>query len=210
MEKEDFLKLIMFSNSWDKAIHQRSGGRIYKKNIPDAKKEALKNAKKIIHSAKKEVKTMLEGFLSNQYAKGKVSDDEHFENIKKVQNMLLDCQNKCDAEVLDEECLLSRVSTAQKLLNVMCKYWWAAGWIKEPPHCPVDGIVCEKLPKDVRNKLNVQGRFAWTYCLEDDDKNCDYKDSKYGTVIEALKKVADKTSLAQWELELWNKKVQKA
>lgn len=203
MEKEDFLKLIMFSNSWKAAVTQHSGGQLYGDDDASQKEQF-----EAINKIKPQIKAFIENMLENQYKAGGVDDKAHFENIKKVRDELSSSVQTNSNDVFAEDCLLDHIATAQKLLNVMCKYWWSAGWIKEPPHCPVDRIVCENLPKDVRDKLSVQGRFAWTYCLEDDDKNCTYENSKYGTVIEALKKVAGKTSLAQWELELWNKRVQ--
>lgn len=232
VEKEDFLKWMMFGKSWSSAVAQRGGGGVYLKGVDKSKDEAVKKAvgaaKKVIGASKVSVRAKIEGLLLNQYAKGKVSDVEHFKNIKEVQSLLKACQEKCDANILNTDCLLSHIATAQKLLNVMCKAWWAAGWLDghEPPHCPIDGMlytaICDKAKKntggsackayeEVKKALKAlakkKGRkeFSWTRDLEDDDDKCNYGESNYKEAIEALKKAADEEgkTLAQWELETW-------
>ncbi|MGN0730960.1 MAG: zinc-ribbon domain-containing protein [Treponema sp.] len=38
-------------------------------------------------------------------------------------------------------------STVQKYFNMMCKYYWCAGFIEEPPELPVDRINLSKIGK---------------------------------------------------------------
>ena len=78
-----------------------------------------------------------------------------------------------------------RIGPAQKALNLMLKYHWSAGWIPEPPHCPLDAIIIGKLPRDVHHN--------WT----DLDSVSDYR-----KLIRAAraKAEAEGLSLAQWEL----------
>ena len=71
---------------------------------------------------------------------------------------------------------------AQKLLNVYLKYQWCSGWIFEPPHCPIDRTILQK--------LTLENRFIWTTMNESD----------YRAAIDELKKVARDSSPAQWEL----------
>lgn len=207
MEKEEFLKLIMFRNSWDSAVQQRGGGQLYDDDVPQ------KEQNEAIGKIKPKIKSFIETMLKEQYKAGGVDDEKHFSNIKALQKQLADSIKTDATGVFAEDCLLDHIATAQKLLNVMCKSWWSAGWLgeNEPPHCPVDRIVCKELPKSIMDAISVKGRFAWTYSLED-DKECCFKDSNYGKVIAALREAARASgyeSLAQWELELWHKKVYK-
>jgi len=77
------------------------------------------------------------------------------------------------------------IGTAQKLLNLVLKYYWCLGWIEEPPHFPVDRIIQKSLP--------AKRRRTWTkiYSIED-----------YMTVIDAARnQLKDGETLAQWELK---------
>ena len=50
------------------------------------------------------------------------------------------------------------IGKCQKLLNLLCKYYWCAGWICEPPHNTLDKqIICK-----VANKENDLKNQNWT------------------------------------------------
>jgi hypothetical protein len=80
-----------------------------------------------------------------------------------------------------------RIGPAQKALNLFLKYQWTAGWIAEPPHCPLDAIIIRKLPARVRcNWTDLDS--VETYC----------------ELVAAARGVAGATSLARWELAAYN------
>lgn len=108
-----------------------------------------------------------------------VGEPEHIGNIQRLASRL----SRLHGSTLREGRF--RIGPAQKALNLMLKYHWSAGWIPEPPHCPLDAIIIGKLPGDVR--LN------WT----DLDSVPDYR-----RLIEAARVTAAAygLSLAQWEL----------
>jgi hypothetical protein len=83
-----------------------------------------------------------------------------------------------------------KVGIAQKLLNLQLKYLWCCGSIGEPPHCPIDRIMINKTP--LKNQVN------WTAMVGIDE---------YRRVIRALENEASRIdkSLAQWELEVYNR-----
>lgn len=80
------------------------------------------------------------------------------------------------------------IGAVQKLLNMLCKYYWCAGWIQEPPHLPID-----------RDMLGtIKSATAWTHLDSIDE---------YKELIAAFKeksKAEGFNSLAQWELTVWN------
>lgn len=82
-----------------------------------------------------------------------------------------------------------RIGISQKIINLFLKYLWCLDWIKEPPHCPFDSII--------KNKLNCLSLIDWTKL----DTIDDYK--KYTEVVFQIANAQGK-SIAQWELEMWN------
>jgi len=85
------------------------------------------------------------------------------------------------------------VGHSQKLINILLKYYWCLGWLKnEPPLCPLDRIVLSKA------QIKSEGKTpSWTKM----DNIEDYK--KY---IKEIKKIADPKSVALWELEIFNRR----
>ena len=74
---------------------------------------------------------------------------------------------------------------------MMCKYYWCAGFIEEPPELPVDSI----------NLSNIEIKDSWT-------KKIITKDD-YEKVIEDFRtneSVSSESSLAVWELKKWNRR----
>jgi len=71
----------------------------------------------------------------------------------------------------------------QKLINLYLKYMWAAGFIEEPPHCPVDSIIIGKLGPEIKG-------LSFTNMSKDD----------YKKVLTEIDKVRGNQSIAEWEL----------
>ena len=72
----------------------------------------------------------------------------------------------------------------------MCKYYWCAGFIEEPPELPIDSI----------NLSNIGIRDSWTREI--------ITISDYEKMIEDFcsnESVLNESSLAVWELKNWNR-----
>lgn len=84
-----------------------------------------------------------------------------------------------------------KLGVAQKLLNLLLKYLWSLGWIKEPPHCPVDRIILGKTV--LCDQLN------WTQMVRQDD---------YVRAIDAIEQRAEAEglSIARWELKSFSRR----
>ncbi|MDO8344155.1 MAG: hypothetical protein Q7T48_13215 [Cellvibrio sp.] len=123
---------------------------------------------------KKVFRSVLEK-LEDIYVNTDVTEDQHTTFIQKtaddVSQLLGDRLHK----------RRFRIGVAQKLINLHLKYLWVAGYIEEPPHCPIDGII--------RDKANIS--YNWTT-----------NDSiqEYIHAVTDLKKIALGQSLAVWEL----------
>jgi len=78
-----------------------------------------------------------------------------------------------------------RFGTLQKLVNLYLKYQWCLGWRSEPPHCPFDGVVL----------VALEIKATWT------QSDCA---GEYRNWVNEAQDKAKETSIAQWELEVWN------
>jgi hypothetical protein len=114
----------------------------------------------------------------------KVNDDRHEQNICELAKTI----TACHRDILHRGQF--RIGSAQKCLNLYLKYLWCVGEIAEPPHCPFDNLVVDKLGSEF-------AECRWTK-LDDIQK---YKD-----MVAAARTMAGKESLAKWELELWNRR----
>ena len=103
-----------------------------------------------------------------------LSSDTYTENITKLQ---------AESVAAGERLTLG---TCQKLLNLLCKYYWCAGWITEPPHFPID--------RQILGALGINKN--WT---EIDDR------AEYTKIIQKAAASATPKTVAQWELIEWNK-----
>jgi len=83
---------------------------------------------------------------------------------------------------------------AQKLINLYLKYAWVSGWLKreQPPHCPIDSKVIEKL-EELGEKTDDFS--PWTRMTKEG----------YIKAVQALENVKGKISIAGWELHAFNK-----
>ena len=129
--------------------------------------------------------------------------------FEKFVDALKTFKNLIETEKINEDLLVQKISYlvkifnsnnfrfnighSQKLINILLKYYWCLGWLKnEPPHCPLDRIVLSKA------QIKSEGKTpSWTKM----DSIEDYK--KY---IKEIKKIADPKSIAIWELEIFNRR----
>ena len=126
-------------------------------------------------------RTMLRGYIENifliQYKMQVTNDAAHLENIQDI------CKfTEVFTEVLKAPI---NIGVSQKLFNLALKYYWCLGIIPEPPHCPVDRIIQQRLYK--------YPLVNWTQLTCSDT---------YMQIIQDIrtKAKADKQSIAQWEL----------
>ncbi len=124
---------------------------------------------------------MLRGYIEQivlKKYKQPVSDEEHIENIIGISNYTASFKEVLKAPI--------NIGISQKLLNLALKYYWCLDLLPEPPHCPVDRIIQEKIYK--------QPLVNWTQL---DDINI------YMQIINDARELTkkEKLSLAQWELE---------
>jgi len=163
-EQEQFLKEMFFGSSWRAAMTRHPvWGDAYKDN--SAKRVAFRL----------QVRQKAESFLVDY--KNKTPPEElHLKNIETLKALSKELGNELT------------VGTVQKLFNLLCKYYWCAGFIQEPPHLPVDRIMLQ----------SIKSNQAWTKL----DSMDEYKE-----IIAAFKKKSKEDgveSLAQWELSAWN------
>ncbi len=138
---------------------------------------------------KKEFKNLLKQKLKEyalSYGK-EVSSEQHTKNVEKFADEV----SKESSEILTGGRF--RIGRAQKVLNLYLKYLWVLGKIPKPPHCPFDSMVIVELGLDPEIKFTKL------------DSEKDYK----RLVMTAIQKAEDaKLSIAQWELKLWNQKLE--
>lgn len=157
--QQKFLKTEFFIFSWEAATEHNT---IWESCKTSQEKVVFRN----------ELKSFLEGLLYNYSA----TDEEHIQNILKLQTKTEELKNKLN------------FGTCQKLLNMMCKYYWCSGFIIEPVHLPIDRINLQNA--EIKN-------VNWTK-LESVEE--------YKNLIEQFKQNLKVESLAIWELENWSRR----
>ncbi|EMQ95192.1 hypothetical protein D778_02713 [Xanthomarina gelatinilytica] len=169
MNKQDFLIEEIWLLTFGGAF-QHSG--IYKANTKEKERTYFRNM----------LKGYIEQIILKKY-KQPVSDEEHLKNILSVSNYTKSFNNILKAPI--------NIGVSQKLLNLALKYYWCLGLLPEPPHCPVDRIIQQKLYK--------QPKVNWTQ-LDSVDM--------YMQIINDVKVLAKQNnlSLAQWELENFDRR----
>jgi len=85
-----------------------------------------------------------------------------------------------------------RFGISQKMINLFFKYLWCLSLINEPPHCPFDNIIMQKLFEN-----GITGLNNWTILNSKED---------YLKYVDGTKIIAGKKSMtiASWELLNWN------
>lgn len=161
-KKEEFLKYEFFLKSWEAAVEHNE---IWLGDWTDEQKTEFR----------KQIKDFVEKVMDDY--KNKSPDEEvHIQNIEKLQEKCEKLNNKLN------------IGTCQKVLNMMCKYYWCAGWIEEPVHLPIDRINLSSIGK---------GDVSWTK-IEKIDEYMEY--------ISDFKAHTENETLAQWELKNWKRR----
>jgi len=129
------------------------------------------------------IKARVRGFVKDRYCGQAVSSEDHIRTVEEISTWV----SKEHSAVLSGGRL--RIGVAQKLLNLYLKYLWCWGKIREPPHYPFD--------KTIIDMLQCPRRVSWTELDDIGD---------YRMLVEAARKAAgDGLSLAQWELQAFNR-----
>ncbi len=131
-----------------------------------------------IHQRTKE-KKVFRGVLEKierMYVQGGVTESQHVDLIRDTADDV--------SKVLGNKLHNGRfrIGVTQKLINLHLKYLWAAGYVQEPPHCPIDGII--------RDKAQIVYDWTTNDSIED-----------YEQAVASLKEVANGRSLSVWELQ---------
>jgi len=117
------------------------------------------------------------------YSNGRVAETAHCDYIDSLAERI----SRSHAVCLHQGRF--RFGIAQKLVNLYLKYLWSLGFVEEPPHCPLDGIV-----RDLAN-LN----YDWITS----DSREEYEDA-----ISTLNDLAQPRSLSAWELREFRRREQ--
>lgn len=147
--------------------------------IPFYKKEADREL------IKEYLREELWKLITNYYSR-KVEDKEHVEVIVDIKNKV---NNKFSEQLSGDGMTFGR---AQKLVNLYLKYMWVCGYIKEPPHCPVDSNIIKELGKESNEIKKIK---SWIKMSQQD----------YEKIKKAIKeRVKREQSIAEWELITFN------
>jgi hypothetical protein len=171
--KKEFLIGQAIANSISAAF-QHAG--VYVKGLKDNDERKAALRKKLADELQ---------LLSKNYAESLI-DDAHCKNIVKLADILTG--DFKGLGILRNNRF--RIGIAQKALNLYLKYLWCFGDILMPPHCPIDRRIIDRLGLPSKER----GKYDWTKL---DDIN------KYKYLIEKCRARADKTPVAEWELNEW-------
>jgi hypothetical protein len=138
---------------------------------------------------KKHFKIKLRGYIEavliyKLQSSDRLKDQEHLLLIRKIVTY-----SEHFKEILKNGSL--NLGVSQKLVNLIFKYYWCLGLVKEPPHFPVDSIIQKHIPFNLR--------VTWTQMT---------KDEEYLQVINAVRDqvLGNDETLAQWELKSFNRR----
>jgi hypothetical protein len=170
-KEQKFLLDEFWISAWNASV-QRAG--IYKKNsLPTPERRSFRS----------DLENLINSKLLPQYRVG-CSEAKHYINI----SILIELGAASGKNVLSHRGY--GYGIAQKLLNLYLKYCWCAGYIAEPPHCPIDRIIIGKT--SIRDKRN------WTRMNE----------TEYREVMKEIVGLARLQGLtpARWELENYQRR----
>lgn len=172
--KKQYIASELWILAWGASVQHAS---LYKNG-------AWKNSREEINAFKNKVVKYLSDEIIPQY-KERIDESRHCDNIQS----LIDYANEVDTGVLGKNGY--KYGVAQKLLNLVLKYYWCLDETEEPPHCPVDKIVIDK--------TNFRGRVNWTQILTKEE---------YLEIIASVKELADEEncSIAHWELNNYERR----
>lgn len=167
--QKKFLEQEMWLLSFNAAFQRN---KIYNKEATDRKR--------------KEFREELKGYISNNILplyKNSVSEEQHKAFLISIVDV-----SKYHSPILINGQI--SIGTAQKLLNLILKYFWCLGRIKEPIHFPIDNIIQKHIPVKIRRK--------WT-------EICSLEE--YMSVINSAKAQLSKgETLAKWELSNFDRR----
>ena len=170
--QSEFLKTEFFMLSWGAAVEHNG---VWKNNPTQKAKDDFR----------KEIKAFLEEKMNTYAAQEEktdnwpVTEEQHIKNIAELQEKSIEQGNRLN------------FGTCQKLLNMMCKYYWCVGFIEEPPHLPIDRINLKNAEIKGKDMVN------WTEIEEP---------QVYINLINKIKEKISGQSLAQWEVDNWNRR----
>jgi len=126
------------------------------------------------------------GFCQNEFIPqytSEVAEDRHVRNLTRLCEM---ADSSPYANVLKHG---YRIGVAQKLLNLQLKYMWCADLLPHPPHCPIDRVIL--------SKTRLKGTLNWTQMNST---------AQYLQAIAALREIAGEMPLAEWELDVFERR----
>lgn len=126
--REEFCNGLYFASAWRDMIQHQA---IYSKTVDDKDKD----------SAKKEIRGYLENNVLIIYKENFIAFSKHVELIEQLQNYISTIKNT-NCEYIFNNFTFGH---AQKLLNMILKYFWCAGKMDNyktviPPSFPIDSI----------------------------------------------------------------------
>lgn len=131
-----------------------------------------------------DIKHYVEEVILPQYQNSLIDEDTHIKNILKFSEW-----SKEHSKIINGGYL--KMGISQKLINLYLKYQWCLGNIQQPPHCPFDRIIIQK--------LGYNPIPSWTKL--DSEK-------EYREFVSKAKKIADMSnkSIAEWELSVFQRR----
>ena len=166
MQKADFIKNEIFIMTILAAFGRNN---IYKDNVAENDKIQFRN----------DIKSLLVK-LEDKY-KNKVTECEHLTILERLKK---DIENKGKNTLKG---LSISFGTVQKILNLYLKYLWCLGFIAEPPNCPIDRIILNKI-KDYKT--------SWTKMSQ----------KEYRDAMDKIRSIKGERSIAEWELDEFRRK----
>jgi len=159
-------------------------GSLWQVTVYAAFQRAKVYLKEATDSDRKGVKRLLEKEINKKlknYSKP-VTEKSHVSNISSITNAI---NKKWSASLINGSI---PIGVVQKAFNLYLKLMWCLHEIPEPPHCPIDKVIIDKLP--------YKHRTSWTKIRDIET---------YEGLVSELKKIAGNKSLAVWELETYEK-----
>ena len=169
--KSQLIENVLFRLSLNAAFQRN---KIYKKKVSQTEEKMFKEY----------LRHFVENWLSNALSKNSYTDAHHYRAIKGLSEKV----TRKFSHILDRNNF--SIGTSQKLLNV----YWKTNWVfkkgvKEPIHCPFDGIIIKSLPGAIK-------KTKWTNMKRIEE---------YKSLVKAARAISGGVSLAEWELTLYNK-----
>lgn len=174
--QKEFLKNMFFAASWSAATGHHN---VWNDECKENKNKRVAFRLRLKDKAEEMIKT---------YKDTRPSVEQHIKNIQGLKEFSKNVEIEKNGVIVSIKNELN-IGTVQKLLNLLCKYHWCAGFIQEPPHLPIDSIMLNK----IENKKKLTKKWTQLDSIEE-----------YQEIIAGFKK---DSSLAQWELQVWNKEM---